>query len=144
MAAHTEVSDVVEEDHAGGAVAIDGLAEECSDDDVGTAGFGYYGGTEVVVVAAKTLEAFGERAFAEVGGSGNHEARRLAAGVRIDDTNFSVNVFHFGLSYPNSDNAENSRDLQQAVPRVDCPRNPKLICNDHFLPSSSSPLVCLR
>ena len=98
MATHAEVSDVVEEDDAGGAVMIDRLAEERSDDDVRTARLGYNCGSKGVVVAAETLEAVGERAFAEVGGSGDYEARGLTPGVRIDDTNFAVNVFHLALA----------------------------------------------
>lgn len=58
VATHAQVADIVEEDDAGGAVAVHRCAEESADDDVGTARFGDDCRAEGIVIAAKALEAF--------------------------------------------------------------------------------------
>ncbi len=67
VAAHAEVSDVVEEDHAGGAARIDGLAEQGADDEIGTARLVDHGGAELIEIATEALAPLGHRAGAEIG-----------------------------------------------------------------------------
>lgn len=54
--AHSEVADIVEEDHARGAVAIDWIAKQTSDDNVRTTGLGDDGRAERIVIAAEAFQ----------------------------------------------------------------------------------------
>jgi hypothetical protein len=85
MAAHAEIADVVEEDHAGGAGGIDGRAQQRADDRVGAARFIDYGRAKEIVLGAEEFEAFGERPRAEVRTAVDDQARGLAAGVGVDE-----------------------------------------------------------
>src|ERR1017187_1338567 len=85
VAAHAEVADVVEEDDAGVAGRVGGLAEQGPDDGIVAARFVDHRGAEGVELGAKAFEALGDRARAQIRPSGNYYPGGLAAGVRIDD-----------------------------------------------------------
>ena len=84
VAAHAEIRDVVEKQHAGDARFIDRSAQKRADKCVRTAGFIDYGGTKIVVFGPEAYEAFGEWSVTQVRLATNHDARRLAGGMRID------------------------------------------------------------
>ena len=98
VAAHAQISDVVKEDDAGSAVAINWFAQESADNDVGTAGLGYDGRSEGIVILAKPFQPLCERSGSQVGATGNHEAGWLSSGVGVDHSNFSMPDGH-SLSY---------------------------------------------
>jgi len=85
MAAHAQVTDVVEEDSAGGAGGIDRVAEERTHDDIGAARFVHDGRPEVVVETLKAFQSFGKGTAAEVGTAREDESRRLPSGVGVKD-----------------------------------------------------------
>ncbi len=85
VAAHPDVADVVEEDHAGGTGAVLRLDEQRADDHVRAARLVDDGGAVAVELAPEAFAARGKRPRAEVGAAGDDYPGRLAAGVRIDD-----------------------------------------------------------
>ena len=84
---HAEVSNIIKEDDAGGAGGINGIAEQRADDYVGASRLVHDCGTKIIVLAAKTLEALGKRAGAEIGASTDNDASGFASGVGVDDAN---------------------------------------------------------
>jgi hypothetical protein len=60
MAAHAQVSGVVEEDDARGAGRIDGLNQQCSYENFGTARLAKDGAAVEIVFLAQALKALGE------------------------------------------------------------------------------------
>ena len=85
VAAHPEVSDVVEEDNSGGAAFVEGLTEERTDDHVGSARLIDNGSAEIIVSAAKALSPLGESAVSEIRSPAENETRGLAGRVRVDN-----------------------------------------------------------
>ncbi len=85
VSAHAEVAHVVKEDDSGGARRVAGLAQQSADHHVGTTRFVHHGRTESVVPVAKNLQLVGNAAAAQLGSAVDDQARRLAAGVGVDD-----------------------------------------------------------
>jgi hypothetical protein len=84
--AHSEIRDVVEKDHSRDAGVIDRSAQQRADKRVRTARFIDTCGTEVVVFGPKTLESFVEWPRSQIRPARDHDARWLAGGVRIDNS----------------------------------------------------------
>src|SRR5579863_3218650 len=84
MNAHPEVADVVKEDDARRIGGVDRLAEHRADDNVGATGFIHRGTAEMIVLAAKDLQALGHRTGIEVRTTAYDDASRFTAGVRIN------------------------------------------------------------
>jgi hypothetical protein len=89
MAAHAEVTDIIEEDDSGGAGWIGRFEKSCADNDIGAAGFVHDGGTKAVMSPAKNVQSFRHAAAAEVGPAADNDASRFATGVRVYDGNAS-------------------------------------------------------
>ncbi len=89
VATHAEIADIVEKDDAGDAAGIGRLTKQGADDDIGAARLVDDGGTERVVMALKQSAPVGEATAAKIRAAGDDHARRLAAGVRIDDMDAS-------------------------------------------------------
>ena len=85
MPAHAEIADVVEEDDAGRAARIDRRTQQRPDHHIRPARFIDDGGAITIEVGTKALAPLGEGAAAEVRSAGDDDARRLAAGVGVDD-----------------------------------------------------------
>ena len=85
VAAHPEKAHVVEEDDRGGGVRLDRLKQQRSDDHLGAARLAHYSRAKAVVLRAKEMKALLHRARAKVRTAGNHDAGRLALGMRVDD-----------------------------------------------------------
>ena len=85
VAAHADVADVVEEDHAGGARGVLRRDEQRAHQHVRAARLVDDRGAEPVELAPEALAPRGERARSEIGAAGDDHARRLASGMRIDD-----------------------------------------------------------
>jgi hypothetical protein len=87
MAAHAQVTDVVEEDSAGGAGCIDRVTKECAHDDIGAARLVHDGRPEAVVETLKAFQTLGKGTVAEVGTAREDESRRLPScmGVKNGD-----------------------------------------------------------
>jgi hypothetical protein len=66
VAAHAEITGIVEEDDRGGAARVVRREQICADKDVGTARFAEDGAAEMVVVGAETVKSVGEGAGAQV------------------------------------------------------------------------------
>ena len=100
VAAHSNVSDIIEEDHASGAGFVDRLTEKRADDDVGTSWLIDDGCPEVIMQTQKAVLAIGQWASAEVGSSVDDEPRRLSGGVRVEDRNaaWGSSRWHFVIS----------------------------------------------
>ena len=84
VTAHADGSDIVEEDHSGRAARIGGLAQQRSDQDIGSSRLVDDTRSKVIVVRAEALEAFRDAAAAEVRAPFDHHARGLAGGMRVD------------------------------------------------------------
>ena len=84
MTAHSEVPDVVEEDHGGGGLWIDGFAEERADDNLRSARFTDDAAPEVVEFEMKALYPAWQISCSEIGPSGNDDACRLPFGMGIN------------------------------------------------------------
>jgi hypothetical protein len=85
VAAHSEVSDIVEEDDSGGGCGIDWFAEECSDDDLGSAGFADDSAAEMIEFGLKPLHSIGKISGAEIGATCNNDSRWFPFRVGVDD-----------------------------------------------------------
>jgi hypothetical protein len=85
MAAHAEISYIVEKDDPGGAIGISRFAQESAHDDVRAAGLVDDGGPEVVILALETLQAFGHRACSQIRTVFQDKTGRLARGVGVED-----------------------------------------------------------
>ena len=81
VAAHPEVRDVIEKQHAGNTGFIERLAQQCPDERVGTSRFVDNRGTEVVVFAVKTFEPLGQGAVAQIRRAADDDARWLTRRV---------------------------------------------------------------
>jgi hypothetical protein len=90
MATHAEVSYVVEEDDGCGGVWIDGFAEQCTDDDLGSAGFADDTAAEVIEFALQALDTSWQISCSEIRSTGNDDARRFSLRVGVDYLNPSV------------------------------------------------------
>lgn len=91
VAAHSEISDIVEENHAGGSIGINGLTEQRSNHGIVAARFANDGRTQSIMITAKYFEPLGHRSGTQIGKSVDNYASRFASGVRI---NSSDNVFN--------------------------------------------------
>jgi hypothetical protein len=100
MAAHAEISYVVEEDYPGGAIGVGGFAQESADDDVRAAGFVDDCGPEVVILALETLQAFGHGACSQIRTAVQDKPGRLACGVGVEDRDSAKvsNRLHLSMS----------------------------------------------
>src|SRR5438552_2008350 len=85
MAAHADVADVVEEDHARSTARIDRLAQQRADDHIGSARLIDNARAIAVVLRAEALPSLGERTGAQRRSAFDHDSRRLSSGVRIND-----------------------------------------------------------
>ena len=85
VAAHRKAADVVEENHAADAGFIRRLNQQRADHHVRAARLVDDGGAKPVVLITKGLQLLGHSAATEIRPAAHHHARRLAAGVRIDD-----------------------------------------------------------
>jgi len=89
VAAHAEVTDVVEENDSGSAGGIGGFEKSCANDDVRAARFIYNCRAESVKLVAKNAKPIGHAAAAEVGSAADDYASRFATGVRVYDRDSS-------------------------------------------------------
>ena len=53
MAAHSEKTNVIEEDYSCGAIGLTGRDDHCADEDIGTARFVHDGGTKAIMLLAE-------------------------------------------------------------------------------------------
>jgi hypothetical protein len=84
MAAHAQVSSVVEEDDRGRASGVDRLEEKCTDQHIGAAGLAQDGAAVEVVLGAQEFESLGQRPGAQEGPPGDYGSGRFSRGVRVD------------------------------------------------------------
>jgi hypothetical protein len=84
MPAHSEVPDIVEEDHPCGGLWINGFTEERSDDDFRSTRFTYDSAPEVIEFAAKVLQPGWQTSCSEIRSTGNDNTRRLPFGVGVN------------------------------------------------------------
>src|SRR5687768_11239794 len=99
MATHPEETDVVEEDHARGAIGFMRRNEHCANEHIGTTRFIHDGGAEAVMFLAEDVELSGDWPSAEIRAALDHDASWLAAGVRVDDVHFLHRLpFFFGMA----------------------------------------------
>jgi hypothetical protein len=85
VAAHAQIADVVEKDHAGGAGRIHGRAKQGADQHVGAPRLADDRPPQVVVNRAKPFTPLGQGPRTQVGAALQDDARGFAARVRIDD-----------------------------------------------------------
>ena len=98
VAAHAEVANVVEKDHAGRAGGILGWNEQGADQHVGSARFVDHGGAKGVVLGAQHLQLIRHAAATEVRGAINDDTRGLSTGVGIHHSNNSGTRSAHGVS----------------------------------------------
>ena len=94
VSAHTEVADVVEEDDSRGASLAARFANQRADEQVRTTRLVDDGRTETIMLFAENFQTVGHAATAKIRSAANDDARRFAAGVRVDD----LNSFHVVLA----------------------------------------------
>jgi hypothetical protein len=108
MSAHSEVADIVEEDYASGGVWIDGIAEECADNNFRTPRFADDSAAKVIEFAPEALEPTHQIAGSEIGSTGDDNARRFTfcMGVNYFDPSLWRHasmlahfVYYFGYIY---------------------------------------------
>ncbi len=85
MAAHADVSDIVEEDDAGRAGAVARLAQQRPNDRVVSVRLVDGEAAEMIELAGEAGKPLGERAVAKRRAAIDDHARRLALGMGIDD-----------------------------------------------------------
>src|ERR1043165_967851 len=97
MPAHAEIADVVAKDDARCASRIDGREQESADQHLRPARLADDRRTKLIKLTAKSLSPCRHRVTAEIGATGDHDARRLPGGVRVDDLDAMVNhpAVHF-------------------------------------------------
>jgi len=95
VAAHSEVSDIVEEDDSGGGCGIDWFAEECADDDFGSAGFTDDSAAEMIEFGMKTAHSIGKISSAEIGATCNDDSRWFPFRVGVDDLDTAIGCHVF-------------------------------------------------
>ncbi len=98
VAAHMEVTYIVEEDDADGAGGVSGFAEQGSDYRVRGAGFVADRGAVTVEPGAEEVQAFAQRSVAERGATGDDEAGGFAGGMGINDVNSVRHKYNIALS----------------------------------------------
>ena len=84
VAAHAEVTAVVEENHAGTGARVHRLTEQGADQHVTAPWFQHAGGAPLIMLFGQPLSTFGHAAAAQVRKTGGHQAGRFAAGVGVD------------------------------------------------------------
>jgi hypothetical protein len=84
MPAHSEIPNVVKEDHSCCRAGIDGFAEERADDDFRPTRFTYHSGAEVIEFTLKALYPVGQVSCPEIRSTGNDDTRRLPFGVGVN------------------------------------------------------------
>ena len=85
MAAHPEIAHIVEKDHPEIAIGAVRRDEQRADPRIGAARLVHDRGAIAIEALAKALHPFAERTLTEIRTAREHEARGLAAGMRIDD-----------------------------------------------------------
>jgi hypothetical protein len=86
VAAHTQITDIVEKDNTGHAARFVAIAEQRSDHGVRPARLIDNCGTVAIEACVESLTPVDERASAKIGAAGNHHACRFSACVRINHT----------------------------------------------------------
>ena len=84
MAAHAQVADIVEEDHARRAARVRAFAQQRADHVVRATRLAQHHAPQTVVIAAQFLHLLNQSST-QIGATGYHQASRFTAGVRIDD-----------------------------------------------------------
>ena len=74
VAAHPKVAHVVEEDHAGGRIVVDGLAEQSPNHCVMASRFPNDCGTKIIKIVAEAFQPFLHRSTVEIGETRNDDA----------------------------------------------------------------------
>ena len=92
VAAHAEVADVVEEDHAGRTRRIDRRQQDRTDHDVRPARLVDDRRAKRVVPVAEDGQPLGHGAGAQIGPARGHDSRRLAAGMSVDHRDTRLHV----------------------------------------------------
>ena len=92
MAAHAEVGAVVEEDDAGDRAGLHRRREQRADDGVVAARLTHDRAAKMVEPRAQIVAPLGHRGAGGLRPSVDHDARRLAFGVRVDDAHRARNV----------------------------------------------------
>ena len=85
MAAHAEVTDVIEKNDSGSARRIEGLEQRSTDDYIGTTRFIYDGRTEGVKLITKNIQPVGDAAITQIRSATDDDASGFAAGMRVYD-----------------------------------------------------------
>src|SRR5437016_1229054 len=85
MAAHSQVADIVEENHSRGATRRVWLHQQASDENVGAAWLIHDCRTKPIVLLAKNFELVSGASWAEVGTATDNDASRFAGSVGIDN-----------------------------------------------------------
>ena len=87
MSAHSQVTDIVEEENASGTAGVHRIAEQRTDQHIRTPWFVDHRGTEIVMFRGKPMQPIGHRIVAQRWPSTYDYARRLPGCVRIDNLN---------------------------------------------------------
>ncbi|MNP32894.1 hypothetical protein D3C76_1260980 [compost metagenome] len=87
MAAHAQVTGVVEENHPGAGARVHRLAQQCADQHIAAARLQHAGSAPLIVFLGKALAALGHAGVAKVGESVGDQAGRFAAGMGVDHGN---------------------------------------------------------
>lgn len=85
VAAHAEVTGVVEKDHSGTGARVLRFAEQSPHQHVAATGFEHGSGAPGIESLGENASAFSHAALAKVRKTVDHQAGRFAAGVRIDN-----------------------------------------------------------
>jgi len=85
MAAHAQVSGIIEKDHASGRRRVDWLYQQGTDQHLRPARFAENCAAVNIMITAQSLQAIRERTSAEMWPSGEYAARWLTSGMRVDD-----------------------------------------------------------
>jgi cell division septum initiation protein DivIVA len=85
VAAHTEVADVIEEDHARGARWVHRLAQQSADNNLRSARLCSYSQTKTIMIGAEDFHAFGQAAHAQIRATLYNYAGGLAHSVRVQN-----------------------------------------------------------
>jgi hypothetical protein len=88
VAAHPEITDVVEKNDTPRGIIVVRLTQQCAHNRVVPAGFADDRAAKMIVLAPKRLQFLGHRSAAKIGKALYNNTRGLAAGVRIYRANF--------------------------------------------------------
>jgi hypothetical protein len=84
MTAHSQIADIVKENHSGNTSRIYRLTKKCAHKDIRAAWFVDNSGAKVVVALCETMEAIRESTQTQIRSSLEHDSSRFTRSVRVD------------------------------------------------------------